>query len=243
MPRRRLRLQAFLAPVPSEANTGWGWCRRAPGSTLESLSAAAFEAQPNRKATCAALVSLIRKDCQDICGKRRTPAVNLQGDSMSELVKTLGMPDALLEQLRKDYRNPEDVLGPDELMREQKMRLIEKALGARSCPQSTRLTPIAGRAHAVLDLHSSRALADLRRISRSLCFLRHGSILSGVGASGKPGAVKSPPHCGPGKSGSPNELFRGHRRIRSRRRFQRARRRELASGANGLWRDDGGALS
>jgi len=41
------------------------------------------------------------------------------------------------------------------------------------------------------------ALAHLRRISRSLYFLRHGSILSRVGASGKPGAVHH----------SPNSLF------------------------------------
>ena len=39
----------------------------------------------------------------------------------------------------------------------------------------------------VVQHHPDRALADLRRIGG--CALRHGSILSRVGASGKPGAV------------------------------------------------------
>jgi transposase-like protein len=49
---------------------------------------------------------------------------------MSETPKTPEISDALLEQLLKDYQNPEDLLGPDGLMKELKKRLIEKALGA-----------------------------------------------------------------------------------------------------------------
>jgi putative transposase len=49
---------------------------------------------------------------------------------MSEMPKTPEIPDALLEQLLKDYKNPDDLLGPDGLMKELKKRLIEKALGA-----------------------------------------------------------------------------------------------------------------
>lgn len=49
---------------------------------------------------------------------------------LSEMTKTPEIPDALLEQLLMDYKNPEDLLGPDGLMRELKRRLIEKALGA-----------------------------------------------------------------------------------------------------------------
>lgn len=48
---------------------------------------------------------------------------------MSETPKTPEIPDALLEQLLKDYENPEDLLGLDGLMKESKKRLIEKALG------------------------------------------------------------------------------------------------------------------
>jgi putative transposase len=40
------------------------------------------------------------------------------------------IPDAVLEELLKDYKIPEDLLGPDGLMKELKKRLIEKALGA-----------------------------------------------------------------------------------------------------------------
>ena len=49
---------------------------------------------------------------------------------MSHTSKTPEIPDALLDQLLKDYRNPEDLLGPDGLMKALKKRLIEKALGA-----------------------------------------------------------------------------------------------------------------
>src|SRR4051812_19791493 len=41
----------------------------------------------------------------------------------------------------------------------------------------------------VIQHHPDRALADLRRIGG--CALRHGSILSRVGASGKPGTVQT----------------------------------------------------
>jgi putative transposase len=40
------------------------------------------------------------------------------------------IPDAVLEELLKDYKSPEDLLGPDGLMKALKKRLIEKALGA-----------------------------------------------------------------------------------------------------------------
>lgn len=49
---------------------------------------------------------------------------------MSHTPKTPEIPDALLDQLLKDYQNPEDLLGPDGLMKALKKRLIEKALGA-----------------------------------------------------------------------------------------------------------------
>ena len=49
---------------------------------------------------------------------------------MSEKLKTPEIPDALLDQLLKDYKTPEDLLGPGGLMKELKKRLIEKALGA-----------------------------------------------------------------------------------------------------------------
>lgn len=49
---------------------------------------------------------------------------------MTEQPKTPEIPESLLEELLKDYRNPEDLLGPDGLMKELKKRLIEKALGA-----------------------------------------------------------------------------------------------------------------
>jgi len=40
------------------------------------------------------------------------------------------IPESVLDELLKDYENPEDLLGPDGLFKELKKRLIEKALGA-----------------------------------------------------------------------------------------------------------------
>ena len=53
-------------------------------------------------------------------------------------------------------------------------------------------SPLRGVLALVLKNHSDRALANLRRIG--WCLLRHGSILSRVGASDKPGAVQCNPH-------------------------------------------------
>lgn len=39
---------------------------------------------------------------------------------LSEMTKTPEIPDALMEQLLMDYKNPEDLLGPDGLMKELK---------------------------------------------------------------------------------------------------------------------------
>lgn len=40
------------------------------------------------------------------------------------------IPEAVLDELLKDYENPEDLLGPDGLFKALKKRMIEKALGA-----------------------------------------------------------------------------------------------------------------
>jgi len=49
---------------------------------------------------------------------------------MPDMTKTPEISEAVLEELLKDYQSPEDLLGPDGLMKELKRRLIEKALGA-----------------------------------------------------------------------------------------------------------------
>lgn len=49
---------------------------------------------------------------------------------MPDTTKTPEISDAVLDELLKDYQNPEDLLGPDGLIKELKKRLIEKALGA-----------------------------------------------------------------------------------------------------------------
>ncbi len=49
---------------------------------------------------------------------------------MSRMTKTPEISDAVLDELLKDYENPEDLLGPDGLFKELKKRMVEKALGA-----------------------------------------------------------------------------------------------------------------
>lgn len=49
---------------------------------------------------------------------------------MPEMTKTPEISDAVLDELLKDYENPEDLLGPDGIFKALKKRMIEKALGA-----------------------------------------------------------------------------------------------------------------
>jgi hypothetical protein len=56
--------------------------------------------------------------------------LGLKGQSMTEMSKTPEISDAVLAELPKGYERPEDLLGPDGLMKALKKRLIEKALGA-----------------------------------------------------------------------------------------------------------------
>jgi len=49
---------------------------------------------------------------------------------MTDTPKTPEIPDAVLDELLKDYESPEDLLGPDGLFKALKKRMIEKALGA-----------------------------------------------------------------------------------------------------------------
>jgi len=56
--------------------------------------------------------------------------LHLKEQRISEMTKTPEISDAVLDDLLKDYENPEDLLGPDRIFKALNKRMIEKALGA-----------------------------------------------------------------------------------------------------------------